>query len=48
MNLDFLKISETDEDEDLELDYDINLDNGQDKKPKFRRVYDAKYKIPSA
>lgn len=42
-----LQLSEDDED-DSDLQYDINLNSQQDieKQKKYKRVYDAKYKIP--
>jgi hypothetical protein len=44
--LDFLELSGSDE-EDLKLDYEINLEGDKNKKPKFKRIFDAKYKFPS-
>ena len=40
-----LKIDESDDDEDIDNDYEINT-KIDDHKVKYKRVYDAKYKIP--
>ncbi len=35
-----------DDSDDLE-DYEVNMETGDNKKKKFKRMYDSKYKIPT-
>lgn len=48
LNLDFLKIEETEGEDDSDYEFDINTDSNDNKQQRFKRIYDAKYKIPPA
>lgn len=44
-----INIDEHDSDDsDFDFEkYDVNMDLGEQKKKKYKRIYDSKYKIPS-
>ena len=51
LNLDFLNIDNDDDNEDEEIDndrFEVNMDTGRHKPLRYKRIYDAKYKIPRA
>lgn len=43
-----MQVGETEEGEDQEFDYEINMETSSDDKGRvrYKRIYDAKYKIP--
>ena len=38
---------ESDEEDDLDK-FEVNMDQGDNKKERYKRIYDSKYKIPLA
>jgi hypothetical protein len=43
-----MDIDGSDDDSDEFEDYEVNMDTGDNKKKKYKRMYDSKYKIPAA
>ncbi len=44
-----MNIDDSDSDSEALDDYQVNMDEGEDQnKRKYKRMYDSKYKIPSA
>jgi hypothetical protein len=42
-----MDIDGSDDDSDDLEEYEVNMDSGDNKKKKYKRMYDSKYKIPT-